>query len=142
MNEPEFLALLPVTCSRCGKKSLVLVTRCDGFGFAFPRLKNWHKIVNPIKKHNNDNYCNLVITFNSHLDTVLYDLHVFPPLQGWFSALLLSLNQSQIIYDKCNNIITRPFCSSAFSQKMALGTYVVMYYFLELSHYTLSKFFL
>ena len=37
-------------------------------------------------------------------------------------------------------IITQPLCSSAFSQKMALGAYVVLYYFLHLSHCTLSKF--
>ena len=106
MDESEFLESLPLTCSICGNNHMHC-TRCDWFCFSygFHMLCN---IVNPIKKHNN---CNLVITFNSHLDTVLYNMHVFPPLQGWFSASLLSLNQSKIIYDKCNyNSTSLLFC--------------------------------
>ena len=67
MNQSQFLA---ITCTplEAREKSRVHGAIGFGFGFASHWLKTWRDSFKPITKHSNRNH---VITFDSHLKTVL-----------------------------------------------------------------------
>ena len=66
MNQSQFLAIIS-NLLKAGEKSGIH----GAIGFASHWLKNWRKSFKPITKHSNRNH---VITFDSHLKTVLCGL--------------------------------------------------------------------
>ena len=69
MNQSQFLA---ITCNSSDTREKSRVHGVIGFGFASHWLKNWHESFKPIAKRSN--YCNHVITFDSHLKTAVENL--------------------------------------------------------------------
>ena len=65
MNQSQFLA---ITCNSLEAWEKSRVRGAIGFGFASHWLKNWRESFKPITKRSNRNH---VITFDSHLKTVL-----------------------------------------------------------------------
>ena len=69
MNLSQFLA---ITCNLLEARGKSRVHGAIGFGFDSHWLKNWRKSFKPITKRSIRNH---VITFDSHLNTALYDLY-------------------------------------------------------------------
>ena len=67
MNQLQFLAII---CNSLEPWEKSRVRGAIGFGFDFHWLKNWRESFKPITKRRHHN---LVITFDSHLKTALYD---------------------------------------------------------------------
>ena len=65
MNQSQFLA---ITCNSLEGREKSREHGTIGFGFASHWLKNWRDSFKPITKRSNRNH---VITFDSHLKTVL-----------------------------------------------------------------------
>ena len=70
MNQSQFLA---ITCNSLKAREKSRVHGAIGFGFVSHWLKNWHESFKPITKRSNRKH---VITFNSHLKTVLLQLFI------------------------------------------------------------------
>ena len=66
MNQSQFLE---ITCNSLGAREKSRVHGVVGFGFDSYRLKNLRKSFKPITKRSNRSH---VITFDSHLKTVLF----------------------------------------------------------------------
>jgi len=66
MNQSQFLA---ITCNSLEAREKSRVHGVIGFGFDSHWLKNWRESFKPITKRNR----NHVITFESHLKTVLFN---------------------------------------------------------------------
>ena len=75
MNQSQFLACNPLEARERSR-----VHGAIGFSFDSHWLKNWHKSFKPITKLSNRNH---VITFASHLKTVLIELRLMIGLKEW-----------------------------------------------------------
>ena len=94
MNQTQFLA---INCNSPEAREKSSVHGAIGFGFASHWLKNWRESFKPITKRSNRNH---VITFDSHLKTVLslniIYYKVYNEILIFFLNILAAVGDSEI----------------------------------------------